>query len=270
MTAYTFFGCALTAYGTPFALFLFTISNDPVKIIILILSAFFWLLSLLLSAILWSVVTPLKDELAFALVFSILFQELFRFLIYLMLDRADTYLKKLTETEETEIFANKHILAYTVGLGFGLMSGAFSLVNVLADSLGPGTLGFHGEASNFFIVSSLMTLCMILLHTSWGVIFFSSLDTGTYWQAALVVASHLVVSCLSLLNPVGQGSLYPVSLLASYLVLFISASAAIKLAGGSIRGIGKAVGLCGGPQLGNNLTVEAKWEGGPEPQDPTT
>ena len=31
-----------------------------VQVIILILSAFFWLLSLLLSAILWSVVTPLK------------------------------------------------------------------------------------------------------------------------------------------------------------------------------------------------------------------
>jgi hypothetical protein len=32
MTAFTFFGCAFTAYGTPFALFLFTISNDPVKV----------------------------------------------------------------------------------------------------------------------------------------------------------------------------------------------------------------------------------------------
>ena len=32
----------------------------PLKVIILILSAFFWLLSLLLSAILWSIVTPLK------------------------------------------------------------------------------------------------------------------------------------------------------------------------------------------------------------------
>ena len=195
MTAYTFFGCALTAYGTPLALFLLTISSDPVKIIILILSAFFWLLSLLSSAILWTAVVPLKvelllflylfvlslflqEELAFGLVFSVLFQELFRFLIYLLLDRADTYLKKLTETEETQIFANKHILAYVVGLGFGLMSGAFSLVNVLAASLGPGTLGFNGEPHNFFIVSAVMTLCMVLLHTSWGVIFFSSLDSG--------------------------------------------------------------------------------------------
>ena len=60
MTAFTFFGCALTAYGTPLSLFLITICSDPVKIIILILSAFFWLLSLLLSAILWTAVVPLK------------------------------------------------------------------------------------------------------------------------------------------------------------------------------------------------------------------
>ena len=114
------------------------------------------------------------------MVFSVIFQEVFRFLIYLLLDKTDSYLKKLTENEETQIFANKHILAYVVGLGFGLMSGAFSLVNVLAASIGPGTLGFHGEAHNFFIVSSIMTLCMILLNTAWGVIFFASIDSGKF------------------------------------------------------------------------------------------
>lgn len=241
MTVASFFGCAFTAYGLPLALFLFTISRDPVKIIILILSAFFWLLSLLLSAILWTAVVPLKEELAFGLVFSVLFQELFRLLIYLMLDKADSYLKKLTETEETQIFANKHILAYVVGLGFGLMSGAFSLVNVLADILGPGTLGFNGEAPNFFLVSSLMTLCMVLLHTAWGVIFFSSLDTGTYWQTAYVVLSHMLVSCLSLLNSaVKGGSLYPASLLPSYLVLAITITLALRVAGGSLGGLKQA------------------------------
>jgi len=248
MTDYTFVGCAFTAYGTPFAMFLFTISNDPVKVIILILSAFFWLLSLLLSAILWNVVTPLKDELAFALVFSVIFQEFFRFLIWLLLDRADTYLRKLTETEETELFANKHLLAYTVGLGFGLMSGAFSLVNVLADSLGPGTLGFHGESPNFFIVSSLMTLCMVLLHTAWGVVFFHSLETKTYWLTVYVVLSHLLVSSLSLLNSAtAGGSLYPASLLASFITLLLTSALAVRLAGGSMVGLRKAVACSGGP-----------------------
>jgi len=242
MTVPTFFGCALTAYGLPLSLFLFTISRDPVKIIVLILSAFFWLLALLSSAILWTAVVPLREQLAFGLVFSVLFQELFRFLIYLMLDKADAYLKKLTETEETQIFANKHILAYVVGLGFGLMSGAFSLVNVLADSLGPGTLGFNGEPQTFFLVSSLMTLCMILLHTGWGVIFFSSFETKTYWQTAYVILSHMLVSCLSLLNSAGKGgSLYPASLLPSYLVLLLTTVIALRVAGASLTGFKLAV-----------------------------
>ena len=103
-------------------------------------------------------------------------------------------MKKLTETEETQIFANKHILAYVVGLGFGLMSGAFSLVNVLAASLGPGTLGFNGEPHNFFIVSAIMTLCMILLHTAWGVVFFSSLDTGRSFNFEHTIRNKLVLS----------------------------------------------------------------------------
>jgi len=254
MTAFTFFGCALTAYGTPLSLFLITICSDPVKIIILILSAFFWLLSLLLSAILWTAVVPLKEELAFGLVFSVLFQETFRFLIYLLLDRADSYLKKLTETEETQIFANKHILAYVVGLGFGLMSGAFSLVNVLAASLGPGTLGFNGEPHNFFIVSAIMTLCMILLHTAWGVVFFSSLDTGTYWQTAFVVVSHMFVSCLSLLNSHQSGALYPATIIPSYLVLIVSVILAVRVAGGSLGGLKAAIFGCGS---GHNIEVQA-------------
>jgi anterior pharynx defective protein 1 len=37
------------------------------------------------------------------------------------------------------------LILVTVGLGFGLMCGAFSLMNVLADSSGPGALGMRGE-----------------------------------------------------------------------------------------------------------------------------
>jgi len=252
MTAFTFFGCALTAYGPALSLFLLTIASDPVKIIILILSAFFWLLALLLSSILWKIVGSFTDQIVIGLVFSVVFQETFRFLIYLLLRKADAYLKKLTENEETQIFANKHILAYVVGLGFGLMSGAFSLVNVLAASLGPGTLGFHGEPHNFFIVSAIMTLCMILLNTAWGVIFFASLDSRTYWQTAYVCCSHMLVSCLSLLNSMESGKFYPASLVPSYLVLVLTVMMAAKVAGGSAAGL-KAAFL--GQNKNRNLDV---------------
>lgn len=46
------------------------------------------------------------------------------------------------------------IKSFTVsGLGFGIISGAFSLVNVLGDMAGPGTLGIYGDSQFFFLVS---------------------------------------------------------------------------------------------------------------------
>ena len=51
-----------------------------------------------------------------------------------------------------------------MGLGFGMMSGAFSLVNVLADSLGPGTVGFNGEPKDFFMASA--GLCLVSIYQS--------------------------------------------------------------------------------------------------------
>ena len=74
-------------------------------------SAFFWLLSLLLSSLLWLVASSLDGPLVVGLVFSVVFQELFRFFIYILLRKADAGLKKLTDSE-TQIVTNKNILAY--------------------------------------------------------------------------------------------------------------------------------------------------------------
>ena len=93
MTVEIFFGCALLAYGPPLALFTLTVATDPVRVIILIISAFVWLLSLLLSSILWLAVVPLREEMAFGVVFSVLFQEGFRLGFYFLLRKADSYLR---------------------------------------------------------------------------------------------------------------------------------------------------------------------------------
>lgn len=45
------------------------------------------------------------------------------------------------------------VIAAVSGLGFGFMSGAFSVVNILADSVGPGTVGIHGDSQYYFLSS---------------------------------------------------------------------------------------------------------------------
>ena len=77
-----------------------------------------------------------------------------------------------------------------------MMSGAFSLINVLADSAGPGTVGMRGEHQDFFMVSAVMCLGTILLHTFWGVITFDALNRRKWLNLAFVWASHFTVSCL--------------------------------------------------------------------------
>nr|CAH7751342.1 unnamed protein product [Callosobruchus chinensis] len=199
MTVCEFFGCTFLAFGPPFAMFVFTIASDPVRIIILIAAAFFWLLSLLLSSMLWFAVVPLRKELAFGLVFSVFCQEAFRYIIYKILRKAENGFKKISDDSAT-LIENKHILAYVSGLGFGIMSGAFSLVNVVADAIGPGTMGLKSGNEMFFISSAAISLCFILLHTFWSVIFFNAWDNKNLVQVGYVVLSHLFASCLTLLN----------------------------------------------------------------------
>lgn len=114
-------------------------------------------------------------------------------------------------------------LPAVAGLGFGLMSGAFSMINLLADSIGPGTVGIHGDSQLYFLTSgetppaaatlpppawpaclsspafspaAFMTLVLILLHTFWGVIFFHGCENRRWWEVGAVVLTHLIVSVL--------------------------------------------------------------------------
>lgn len=224
-----FFGCAFLAFGPPLAMFTFTVAVEPIRIIMLVASAFFWLISLLLSSLLWYTVSPLQNHLAFGLVFSVLFQEAFRYLLYWVLRKAERGLDKVTTIHVAD---SRHVFAYVCGLGFGFMSGAFALVNVLADAVGPGTMGLRQGTEYFFVISAATTLCFILLHTFWGVVFFAALDRKDLGLLIWVIVSHLFVSCMTLLN-VYQA--YIASILSAYVVLIITTALAFKVAGGSAQ-----------------------------------
>lgn len=104
------------------------------------------------------------------------------------------------------------------------MSGAFALINVLADSIGPGTIGLVTgvERSTFFVTSSLTTLCIILLHVAWGVIFFSGLDNKKYMYNLIVVVVHLAVSSMVIIILYCSYLLIIVKLLIITLIYFYS------------------------------------------------
>uniref|UniRef100_A0A6I8NK79 Gamma-secretase subunit APH-1 n=1 Tax=Ornithorhynchus anatinus TaxID=9258 RepID=A0A6I8NK79_ORNAN len=118
------------------------------------------------------------------------------------------------------------------GLSFGIISGVFSVINILADALGPGIVGIHGDSPHYFLTSAFLTTALVLLHTFWGVVFFDACERHRYWALGLVVTSHLLTSGLTFLNPRYEASLLPV-----YAVTVAMGLWAFVTAGGSLGGV---------------------------------
>ncbi|GAU90850.1 hypothetical protein RvY_03210 [Ramazzottius varieornatus] len=249
MTALSFFGCALTAFGPSLSFFIIFIARDPIRVIILIASGFFWLVSLLISSGLWRAFIPLQDKLAFGLAVSVVLQELFRFGFYLTMRKAEAGLQMVSHDEmykDHNIAKARHTLALVSGFGYGLIGGAFTLVNVLADTLGPGTLGLITDNDHyFFFTSAYLTLCFVFLHTFWSVIFFYACDAKKYYLIAAVVLSHLAASSVTLLN---SQKLYAASLGTTTVMLIASAIMAFVICNGSLRNWRTALRLKSSPR----------------------
>ncbi|XP_058521712.1 gamma-secretase subunit APH-1B isoform X3 [Ochotona princeps] len=200
MTAAVFFGCSFIAFGPALALYLFTIATDPLRVIFLIAGAFFWLVSLLLSSLIWFMARLVSDSrdgpkqtylLIFGVLLSVLIQEVFRFAYYRLIKKASEGLKNINPDDEVP---SMRLLAYVSGLGFGIMSGVFSFVNTLSDSLGPGTVGIHGDSPQFFLNSAFMTLVIVLLHVFWGIVFFDGCEKKKWYVILIIFLTHLLVS----------------------------------------------------------------------------
>lgn len=120
MTLLEFWGCALIAFGPPLAMFSLTVASDPIKIILLISSSFFWLLSFLTVAVCWSIISLFCDYLIIGAYLAVLSQEIFRYLFHVVTKKAQTYLAKLLSNEElandasgrNEIMLNAEVMKF--------------------------------------------------------------------------------------------------------------------------------------------------------------
>ncbi|XP_065072364.1 gamma-secretase subunit APH-1B-like [Rhopilema esculentum] len=235
MTALMFFGCSFLGFGPALALFVLTVAPDAQQVIVMITSSFFWLLALFLSSLFWIAVVPLKSYLVFGVTFSVLFQELFRLAFWKILKKAEEGLISITGSHSP---LRKLRFHYVSGLGFGIMSGLFAMVNVMADITGPGTVGLYGDYKDFLVVTALLTNCFVLLNTCWGILFYDGLEKRCWFRLTSVLLSHMLVSLLTVLNSRG---LYLVPLLVNYGVLVVYLLWALKVVGVSFANVKKSV-----------------------------
>lgn len=249
MTLLEFWGGALITFGPALAMFTLTVASDPIKVILLIASSFFWLLSFLSVAICWSVINLFCDYLIIGAYLAVLSQEIFRYLFHIVSKRAQFYVYKILSNEmdsgnnqqertsgtnEIKIgdsiieFKDRIPLSYVSGLGFGLMNGAFSIMNTLTDHIGPGTVGLKGDSQHFLLVSSLTALAFILLNVAWSVLMSECVEKRDKKLAIFILSSHLLVTSITFMNRI---NLQLVSIVIIYATAILCGLAALKVAG---------------------------------------
>uniref|UniRef100_A0A8C9IMY4 Gamma-secretase subunit APH-1 n=1 Tax=Piliocolobus tephrosceles TaxID=591936 RepID=A0A8C9IMY4_9PRIM len=197
MTAAVFFGCAFIAFGPALALYVFTIATEPLRIIFLIAGAFFWLVSLLISSLVWfmaRVITDNKDGptqkylLIFGAFVSVYIQELFRFAYYRLLKKASEGLKTINPGETAP---SMRLLAY-----------------------------------------AFMTLVIILLHVFWSIVVFDGCEKKKWCLLLIVLLTHLLVSAQTFIS-----SYYGINLVSAFIILVLMGTWAFFVAGGSCRSL---------------------------------
>ncbi|VDM58899.1 unnamed protein product [Angiostrongylus costaricensis] len=140
--------CYLITFSPSAALFCRFVAKDPLRIILFVLGAFFWLASLLLSSFIWLAISMLGDALPITLVCSIFLQDAARIFYFWLLKKAQRGLNKITRPGTTSIAPGvsdlhnaRHMLALVCGLGMGVMAALVLTMNVFAEFAGPGTIG---------------------------------------------------------------------------------------------------------------------------------
>ena len=91
-----FFGCLFLAFGPLTSMFFIVISRRAQLVILAITSAFAWMTSILVSALFWIIIPPLKESISATVPVSVLIQEAFRYGLFRGYMKAEDAIQKVT------------------------------------------------------------------------------------------------------------------------------------------------------------------------------
>lgn len=77
-----------------------------------------------------------------------------------------------------------------------MINAAFSLMNVLTDYIGPGTVGIRGDSTYFLLVSALTALAFILLNVAWSILMSEGIEKSDKKLLIVVLITHLIATTI--------------------------------------------------------------------------
>lgn len=227
MTVSAGIGYALIALGPALALFVALISTKPFLILTLLSSTLLWLISLIMLSGVWRPFLPLQTTQLWPyfilLLTSIAFQEAIRILFWTAYRKLEDLLDAFADrvSKPRLYHTDKMQIALAGGLGHGLAHAVFFCLSLLTPAFGPAT--FYVEKCSrmpFFLVSAMIALAFVIIHTFSMVIAFSGFSEQNKVDQWFVPIVHLVAGMLTLVNLATGGCMIGIPIL--YLVAFVT------------------------------------------------
>ncbi|WRX21656.1 Gamma-secretase subunit Aph-1 - like 1 [Theobroma cacao] len=203
MTVTAGIGYALLALGPSLSLFVSVISKKPFLILTLLSSTLVWLISLIILSGIWRAFLPLKSTtwwpFAILIFSSVAFQEGLRLLFWKVYKRLEDILDGFADrvSKPRLYLTDKMQIALAGGLGHGVAHAVFFCVSLLTPAFGPATY-FVDRCSQipFFLVSAIIALAFVTIHTFSMVIAFNGYAEGNKVDQLFVPSVHLAAGMM--------------------------------------------------------------------------
>ncbi|CAI9102925.1 OLC1v1001319C1 [Oldenlandia corymbosa var. corymbosa] len=205
MTVAAGIGYALLALGPSLSLFVSVISHKPFLVLTVLSSTLLWLMSLIALSAIWRAFLPIRSSSSSWLPFSILiftsvvFQEGLRILFWRVYKKLEDILDAFADrVSKPRLFlTDKMQIALAGGLGHGVAHAVFFCLSLLTPAFGSAT--FYVEKCSqmpFFLVSALIALVFVTIHTFSMVIAFNGYAERNKVDQLIVPVVHLIAGML--------------------------------------------------------------------------
>jgi len=175
---------------TPLSLlFVVVIQRNSQLVILSLGSSFFWLLSILLSSLVW-----LINIHYLTIPITVVFQELGRFAFWWIYSR--TFKEGSFKDDSTR--PPEFMAALSIGWGFATTSTLLTYIANLSHFTGPAFLPAPMCSTvSVFYVLALSEVLFSIMHVCWNLLAFEGFNSKVYWMPIFVVFFHLFSSIMT-------------------------------------------------------------------------
>lgn len=177
--------------------------------IIAVIAAFFWMLSGVLSAILWVAIPGLKTEWFWVVPSGVVIQEIVRWMFFVGYRRAENAISRALDKtgDEDTIEGRKNTpmndlsSSISAGVGYGLMQGIILFGSVLENGFGNGTYFTPSCSSMSIFTLMAFTVCFVsIMQVCWMVLAFDGYRRSSAARVIPLFLFHLGSSLITVLN----------------------------------------------------------------------